>query len=60
MPRSWPRRPWQISMIAPMNSAGARIVDLVTGSKTCAILPPVGNSDGLVTVSSLPSSMTTR
>ena len=55
MPPSWPRRLWHSSMIAPMNSDGARIVTLTTGSKICATLP-VGQSDGLVTVISVPSS----
>ena len=55
MPPSCPRRLWHSSMIAPMNSDGARIVTFTTGSKICATLP-VGQSDGLVTVSSLPSS----
>ncbi len=55
MPPSCPRRFWHSSMIAPMNSDGARIVTFTTGSKIRATLP-VGQSDGLVTVSSLPPS----
>ena len=49
MPSRVPRLPWQSSMIAPMNSLGARIVARTLGSRTSAILPP-GNSLGLVTV----------
>ena len=45
-------------MIAPMNSLGARIVARTIGSRTSAILPP-GNSLGLVTTISLPSSIVT-
>ena len=48
MPRRLPRRCWQSSMIAPMNSLGARIVARTIGSRTSAILPS-GNSLGLVT-----------
>ncbi len=59
MPRSVPRRCWHSSMIAPMNSVGASTVARTTGSKTSLILPS-GNSLGLVTVTSLPSSRTTR
>jgi hypothetical protein len=59
MPRRVPRRVWHSSMIAPMNSLGARTVARTTGSKTSSILPS-GNSLGLVTVCSLPSSITTR
>ena len=50
-PSSVPRRPWQSSMIAPMNSLGARIVARTIGSRTSAILPS-GNSLGLVTMTS--------
>ena len=59
MPSRVPRRVWQSSMIAPMNSLGRRIVARTTGSWTSAILPP-GNSLGLVTTRSLPSSISTR
>ena len=52
MPSSVPRRCWQSSMIAPMNSLGARIVARTIGSRTSATLPS-GNSQGLVTTSSL-------
>ncbi len=58
MPSRVPRRCWHSSMIAPMYSLGARIVARTTGSRTSAILPP-GNSQGLVTVICLPSSMVT-
>ena len=59
MPSRVPRRLWQRSMIAPMYSLGARTVARTTGSWTSAILPS-GNSLGLVTMRSEPSSMTTR
>ncbi len=58
MPDNCPRRPWHNSMIVPTNSDGAMIVHLATGSKTSLILPS-GQSDGLVTTSSVPSSMCT-
>jgi len=45
-------------MIAPMNSLGARIVALTTGSRTSPILPP-GNSLGFVTVTTDLSSIVT-
>ena len=45
-------------MIVPMNSLGARIVARTIGSRTSAILP-AGNSDGLVTVMTVPSSIVT-
>ena len=51
MPSRVPRRVWHSSMIAPMNSLGARIVARTTGSCTSSILPS-GNSLGLVTVCS--------
>ena len=47
-------------MIAPMYSLGAMIIALTTGSYTSAIFCPVGQSDGLVTTCSSPSSSTTR
>ena len=59
MPSSDPRRLWQSSMIAPMNSLGAMTVARTTGSRTAAILPP-GNSLGFVTTRSVPSSISTR
>ena len=43
-----------------MYSVGVRIVALTTGSWTSAILPSVGYSTGLVTVSSAPFSICTR
>ena len=46
-------------MIAPMYSLGASTVARTTGSWTSLTLPP-GNSLGLVTTTSVPSSMTTR
>ena len=46
-------------MMVPMNSLGAMIVVFTTGSKTARTLPS-GQSDGLVTTSSVPSSFTTR
>ena len=58
MPCRSPRLVWQSSMIAPMNSLGARIVAFTTGSRTSPILP-VGNSLGLVTVTTLLSSSVT-
>ncbi len=58
MPSRVPRLPWQSSMIAPMNSLGARMVARTLGSRTSAILPP-GNSLGLVTTISVPSSIAT-
>ncbi len=59
MPSREPRRAWHSSMIEPMNSLGASTVARTTGSCTSAILPS-GNSLGLVTVCSVPSSMITR
>ncbi len=59
MPCMLPRRPWHSSMTAPTNSLGTRMDPRTTGSCTSEILP-VGNSLGLVTVCSVPSSMTTR
>ncbi len=58
MPSSTPRRAWHSSMIAPMNSLGARIVDRTIGSRTSATLPS-GYSDGLVTMTTEPSSIVT-
>ena len=58
MPCSSPRLVWQSSMIAPMNSAGDRIVALTIGSLTSPILP-AGNSLGLVTVTTVLSSSVT-
>jgi hypothetical protein len=46
-------------MIVPMNSDGARTLTLLNGSSTLSILLPVGQSEGLVTWISLPSSSTT-
>ena len=59
MPPSSPRRDWQSSMIVPMNSLGVMTVVLTTGSYTAPTLPD-GQSDGLVTTTSVPSSFTTR
>ena len=47
-------------MIAPMYSLGAMIIALTIGSWISAIFLPVGQSDGLVTTCSAPSSRTTR
>ena len=58
MPRRVPRRCWHSSMIAPMNSLGARIVARTTGSLIEPILPS-GNSLGLVTVMTRLSSRVT-
>jgi hypothetical protein len=46
-------------MIVPMNSDGARIETLLTGSITLSILLPEGQSDGLVTWIFRPSSRIT-
>ncbi|SKU54720.1 Uncharacterised protein [Mycobacteroides abscessus subsp. abscessus] len=59
MPPSSPRRDWHSSMIEPMNSLGAITVVLTTGSNTDRILPS-GQMDGLVTIISVLSSLTTR
>ena len=45
--------------MAPMNSDGISTVVFTIGSKTLSTLPE-GNSEGLVTTISLPSSMITR
>ncbi len=58
MPRSAPRLPWHNSMIAPMNSLGARIVARTTGSRTSEIFPS-GYSLGFVTVTTRRSSNVT-
>ena len=42
--------------MAPMYSLGARIVARTTGSRTSAIFP-LGNSEGFVTVTCVPSSI---
>ena len=59
MPSSTPRLPWHSSMIVPMYSFGASTVARTTGSNIWPALPS-GNSLGLVTISSLPVSVTTR
>ena len=58
MPFISPRRDWHSSMTVPTNSLGVRIVALTTGSRTSLILP-AGNSLGLVTRTSVRSSMVT-
>ena len=56
MPPNAPRRDWHSSMMVPMYSLGVMIVHLTIGSLIDAILP-AGQSDGLVTVCSAPSSI---
>ena len=46
-------------MIAPINSDGANTVARTIGSNTASIFS-FGNSDGFVTIISLPSPLTTR
>ena len=59
MPPISPRRDWHSSMMVPMNSLGAMMVVLTTGSYTVRTLPS-GQSDGLVTTISESSSLMTR
>ena len=58
MPFMVPRRSWHSSMTVPVNSVGVRMVAVTTGSWTSEILPS-GNSEGLSTRTSVPSSVTT-
>ena len=60
MPPRLPRRCWHSSMIAPMYSLGAMIIALTIGSRISAIFCPLGQSDGFVTICSVPSSRNTR
>ena len=60
MPPSSPRRAWHSSMIVPMNSLGAMIVRLDDRLEDRRATLPSGQSDGLVTTCSVPSSITTR
>ena len=58
MPSRVPRLPWQSSMIAPMNSLGARIVARTLGSRDLGDLA-AGELAGVGHVIEVPSSIDT-